>query len=101
MSHELQIHRELYRLHESTVEIAKVGCLLMAVDAGELAKYKGKKIEDITLDPEQDESEEIGQEELSEDVDETEHALDIALTEGLQGVIADRFTRKRTASCRR
>ena len=64
MGHELQIHREFHHLHESTVEIAKVGRLLMAVDAGELAKYKGKKFEDITLDLEQDESEEIGLEVL-------------------------------------
>ena len=34
MGHELHIHRDFYRPHESTVEIAKVSRILMAVDSG-------------------------------------------------------------------
>ena len=34
VGHELHIYRDFYRPHESTVEIAKVSRILMAVDSG-------------------------------------------------------------------
>ena len=50
MGHELNIHRDFYRLHESTVEIAKVSRVLMAIDAGQARKYTGKSLNEIGLD---------------------------------------------------
>ena len=49
MGHELNIHRDFYRLHESTVEIAKVSRVLMAIDAGQAGKYSGKSLNQIGL----------------------------------------------------
>ena len=34
MGHDLNIHKDFYRLHDSTIEIGKVSRLLMAIDAG-------------------------------------------------------------------
>lgn len=50
LGHELQIHKSFYRLHESTIELSKVSRLLMAVDAGQAAKYCGQKLDDINID---------------------------------------------------
>ena len=52
MGHDLSVHREFYRLHESTVELAKVGSLLIAVDQGKVRKYAGKELNDISINGE-------------------------------------------------
>ena len=63
MGHELHIHRDFYRLHESTIEIAKVSRILMAVDSGEARKYKGKSLNEIALKDISFQSAEIGSDE--------------------------------------
>jgi hypothetical protein len=50
MGHDIKIHKDFYRLHDSTIEIAKVSRLLLAIDAGKAAKFKGKGLEDINID---------------------------------------------------
>ena len=50
MGHDLNIHKDFYRLHDSTIEIAKVSRLLMAIDTGNAAQFVGKKLTDISLD---------------------------------------------------
>lgn len=50
MGHDIRVHRDFYRLHESTIEIAKVSKLLLAVDQGETRKFAGKTLADINLD---------------------------------------------------
>ena len=42
LGHDVRVHREFYRIHESTIEIAKVSKLLLAVDGGKTSKG-GKK----------------------------------------------------------
>ncbi|KAK3735535.1 hypothetical protein QZH41_005012 [Actinostola sp. cb2023] len=42
LGHDVRLHREFYRLHESTAELAKVSKLLLAVDNGSLETLKGK-----------------------------------------------------------
>ena len=49
MGHDIRIHRQFYRLHDSTLEMAKVGRLLMAVDQGKIKKYAGKTLADISI----------------------------------------------------
>lgn len=49
MGHDLNIHKDFYRLHDSTIEMAKVSRLLMAVDSGKAAEFVGKKLTDINL----------------------------------------------------
>jgi hypothetical protein len=50
LGHSVQIDKNFYRQHEGIVEIAKVGKLLMAVEAGKVANFSGKKLCEITLD---------------------------------------------------
>ena len=43
LGHDIRVHREYYRLHESTIEIAKLSKLLLAVDSGTTDKWGWKK----------------------------------------------------------
>lgn len=49
LGHNLEVHKEYYRLHDSTIELAKISKLLLAVDAGNGKDLCGKKLEDIYL----------------------------------------------------
>lgn len=49
LGHDIRVHRDFYRLHESAVELTKVSRLLMVVDQGQVNKFAGKKLEDINL----------------------------------------------------
>jgi hypothetical protein len=50
MGHDILVHRNYYRLPENTVEVAKVSRILLAMERGEISKYQGKSLEEITLD---------------------------------------------------
>ena len=50
LGHDLQIHKDFYRMQDSTLEMAVVGNLLMAIDEGRAHKFKGRNLRDITLD---------------------------------------------------
>lgn len=47
--HDIQVHRDFYRLHESTSEIAKVRKLLLTIDQGETKKIARKSLAEIDL----------------------------------------------------
>lgn len=49
LGHDIAIHRQFYRLHESTLELAKVSKLLIAVDDGNISNLAGKTLQDIEL----------------------------------------------------
>nr|CAI5839771.1 unnamed protein product [Callosobruchus analis] len=49
LGHDIRVHREFYRLHESTVELTKVSRLLLAVDQGKAHTFAGKSLEDIEV----------------------------------------------------
>lgn len=50
LGHDIRVHREFYRMHESAIELTKVSRLLLAVDQGEAKRFAGKHIKDITID---------------------------------------------------
>ncbi|XP_028414257.1 uncharacterized protein LOC114537315 [Dendronephthya gigantea] len=50
MGHDLHVHKEYYRLPQSTLEIAVVGNLLLAIDEGRAHKFKGKNLRDINIE---------------------------------------------------
>ena len=50
MGHDIQVHREYYRLHESTLECAKVSKILAVVDKGSISEYIGKPLDEIDVD---------------------------------------------------
>lgn len=50
LGHTVQIHKENYRLHDSTIEMAKISKLLIALDSGQVNKIQGKSLEQINLE---------------------------------------------------
>lgn len=50
LKHDVRVHREFYRLHESTTELAKVSKLLMAVDSGNIRGVVGKSLSEMTVE---------------------------------------------------
>ena len=50
LGHDISVHREYYRLHESTIELAKVGKILTTVDERKTRLRAGKSLNDIDLD---------------------------------------------------
>lgn len=47
LGHDIRIHREFYRQHESIIELSKISKILIASENGLTHKYKGKTVEDI------------------------------------------------------
>ncbi|XP_049928186.1 uncharacterized protein LOC126407385 isoform X2 [Epinephelus moara] len=47
MGHDIEVHREYYRLPEETLQMAKISRLLYALQDG-MGKFKGSSLEDIT-----------------------------------------------------
>lgn len=78
MGHDVRVHREYYRLPEDTLQLAKVSRLLIAMDGGKIAEFKGKPLENVAVDFEVDELEESDNadtvEKESSDESETEQA---------------------------
>lgn len=50
MGHDIRIHREFYRLPDSTLELAKVAKVLHLINTGEIAQYKNKNFDEIEFD---------------------------------------------------
>lgn len=50
MGHNIDVHREYYRLRESTVELTKVSRLLLAIDEGNAHNFTGKKLSEINIE---------------------------------------------------
>lgn len=46
MGHDIKVHREYYRLPENTLQTAKVGKLLLAIENGAI-RHQGKSLEEI------------------------------------------------------
>ncbi|XP_071491977.1 uncharacterized protein [Diadema antillarum] len=62
LGHELNIHKDVYRLHSPVIEVGKVAKLLLAVELGVVGKLQGKNVneideDDIILPDERDENE--------------------------------------------
>lgn len=49
LGHDIEVHKDFYRLQESTIEMALVGNLLVAVDEGRAGQFKGRSLRDINL----------------------------------------------------
>jgi hypothetical protein len=50
MGHDIRVHSGYYRLPESTLQVAKVGRLLKALEEGHLSTFSGLHLGDIALD---------------------------------------------------
>ncbi|XP_026089426.1 uncharacterized protein LOC113063327 isoform X1 [Carassius auratus] len=51
LGHDIRVHREFYRLPESTLQLAKISKLLIAMEKGALPELQGKGLDGITIDP--------------------------------------------------
>ena len=49
LGHDINIHRDVYRLHESTMEITKVSKLLLAMERGAIHQFHGKSLQEIEI----------------------------------------------------
>ena len=50
MGNNIDVHREYYRLRESTIELTKVACLLCAIDEGSTVNIQGKNLSEINIE---------------------------------------------------
>ncbi|KAJ8935519.1 hypothetical protein NQ314_012753 [Rhamnusium bicolor] len=50
MGHTLGVHQQSYRLPDDVFQTAKISKLLLLMEKGEAGKYKGKGLEDINID---------------------------------------------------
>jgi len=46
LGHSIDVHKLFYRIHTSTIELAKVSKLLFAVDQGNAHEFAGKHMQD-------------------------------------------------------
>lgn len=65
LGHDISVHREYYRLPENTLQTAKVGKLLMAIENG-ISKFQGKKLDDIAdvSDIEEEDDDDLDEEKI-------------------------------------
>ena len=52
MGHDVTVHREYYRIAQSTINITKTARLLMAIDQGAAERFVGKQLSDIDIEGE-------------------------------------------------
>ncbi|KAM9699286.1 uncharacterized protein ACNS7B_008355 [Menidia menidia] len=53
LGHDIRVHRQFYRLPEGTLQLAKISKILMALEHGRLAEFKGRTLDEINIDPEE------------------------------------------------
>ncbi|XP_029007539.1 uncharacterized protein LOC114856073 isoform X2 [Betta splendens] len=51
LGHDIRVHRQYYRLPEGTLQLAKISKVLMALERGQLSKFKGQNLDEIIIDP--------------------------------------------------
>ncbi|GLV61287.1 hypothetical protein CBL_21109, partial [Carabus blaptoides fortunei] len=66
LGHSIDIHRHFYRLPNEAIHLAKISQLLFALDTNTIHKYKGKPLEDVNIDEDNDFSQENCSSEMSE-----------------------------------
>lgn len=50
LSHSVDVHKEVYRLHLDHIELAKISKILVATSCGVAANFAGKRLCELTLD---------------------------------------------------
>lgn len=82
MGHTVNIHRGSYRLPDDVFQTAKVSKLLLLMEKGEAALYKGKSLDDIDLDLTVEEENDSDQEENNTVLYDVEELPDTVLRPG-------------------
>lgn len=81
LGHDIRVHREYYRLHDSSIELAKISKLLLEVENGNAEQWKGKKLEDISLDYLMNDNDDIDSDDPSDVEDFDVEDLNISVAE--------------------
>ncbi|XP_038047921.1 uncharacterized protein LOC119722018 [Patiria miniata] len=71
LGHSVNIHKDFYRVQDSTIELCKVSKLLMAIDAGDVGQWAGKSLDDIQVEDIEMEA----TDEIDDDGDEDEQEM--------------------------
>ena len=50
LGHNLQVHRQFYRLPSEVLQLAKVSQLLLASEQGQMHKYQGMSLDDLNVE---------------------------------------------------
>lgn len=50
LGHDIWVRRDLYRLPEAAIEMAKISKVLLAMDDGSLARFQGKSLDEIEIE---------------------------------------------------
>nr|CAI5862861.1 unnamed protein product [Callosobruchus analis] len=107
MGHTVDIHKHVYRLPDDVYQTAKISKLLMLMEKGDAAKYKGKALNDIDLDMEElvndnyeettprTSSKEDEQSEISSIDDDIAEAADNSRNNLVQNHINNKYVKKR------
>ncbi|KAG5874725.1 hypothetical protein JTB14_037241 [Gonioctena quinquepunctata] len=66
MGHTKDVHKQVYRLPDDVFQTAKIAKLLVLMESGQAGQYKGKTLDEIDLDLEEDVNEESSDEEAIE-----------------------------------
>lgn len=71
MGHDIDVHRELYRMPEATVQIAKLGKLFLALglDQENISHLKNKTFDEIDVNIQEDKISASSDKEENDDVD--------------------------------
>ncbi|CAJ1081564.1 uncharacterized protein LOC121640143 isoform X3 [Xyrichtys novacula] len=69
LGHNIDVHRKHYRLPEGNLQLAKISKVLLALEQGQLGKYKGKSLDEINIDVNETVDVEAGSQEDTERVE--------------------------------
>ncbi|KAM4523902.1 uncharacterized protein V3H82_002002 [Fundulus diaphanus] len=53
LGHDIRVHRQYYRLPEGTLQLAKISKVLLALERGKLSNFKGRNLDEISIDPQE------------------------------------------------
>ncbi|XP_057688017.1 uncharacterized protein LOC130913423 [Corythoichthys intestinalis] len=53
LGYDISLQQQMYQLPEGTLQLAKIGKVLMALEDGHLTEMKGKSVDDLHIDPEE------------------------------------------------
>ncbi|TDH15908.1 hypothetical protein EPR50_G00014460 [Perca flavescens] len=51
LGHDIRVHRQFYRLPEGTLQLAKISKVLVALERGQMSEFKGRNLDEISIDP--------------------------------------------------
>lgn len=99
MGHTVNVHKQVYRLPDDVYQTAKIAKLLMLMEKGEAGKFKGKTLDEVNLDMDDEISTDetgpldINENAVSGEVGESTVPLDADIEESQRSVSNDKPTK--------